>query len=98
MLDAKLGLVRRGVRKLRDQVPAVVTEVSWPSFAAQRVSSWGVLSTKGGFTHVRGDEHPLRKLVCLEIRVKHRKVLDVGQAIEVVGHRIVDDGGIFVRS
>lgn len=37
----------------------------------------------------------LRKFVCLEIFVKHSKVFDVGQAVEVVGHRVVDDGGIF---
>lgn len=36
MLDAKEGLVRRGVRKLRDHVPAVVTEVSCPSDAVQK--------------------------------------------------------------
>ena len=39
MLDEKEGLLKRGVRKLRDQVPAVVTEVSWPSDAVQNVVS-----------------------------------------------------------
>lgn len=29
----KEGLVRRGVRKVLAHFPAVVTEVSWPSFA-----------------------------------------------------------------
>lgn len=53
---------------------------------------------KGWFTHVWGDEHPLGKFVCLEIFVKHGKIFDIGQTVEIVGYRVVDDGGIFIQS
>lgn len=37
----------------------------------------------------------LGKFVCLEIFVKHRKVFDIGQAVQIIGYRVIDDGGIF---
>ena len=33
VLDMKFGLERRGWRKRFEKAPAVVTDVSWPSFA-----------------------------------------------------------------
>ena len=71
--------------------PAVVTEVSCPSFA-------GIISEFGGVsrrrhTHVWGNEHPLWELVVREICVEHGKVLQFGQTILIRCDRVVADKG-----
>ena len=62
----KLGLERSGVRKPIAHSPAVVTDVSWPSFAESLVCNRGKderIWIK--LTHVWCDEHPLGQYVCV---------------------------------
>lgn len=59
----KLLLLSSGVRNERAHFPAVVTEVSCPSFAAVvssvSVSISSYLEEVRVLTHIRSDEHPL---------------------------------------
>ena len=52
-----------GVRKVLAHLPAVVTDVSWPSLAAGMLKGIDVGIRGGMATHVGGYEHPLGKLV-----------------------------------
>lgn len=40
-------------------------------------------------THVRRNEHPLWQLVTCQILLKHGKVLDLRQAVQIACHRVV---------
>lgn len=61
------------------QVPAVVTEVSRPSFAG-KVSGCNQQSGHG-LTHVRGDKHPLWQSIVREVSVEHGEILQLCQTI-----------------
>jgi hypothetical protein len=70
----KFGSLRRGSRNALAKVPAVVIEVSWPLFAAlvryQRKEGRGRART-----HIRGNKHPLRQRIPLQITIKHSEIL-----------------------
>lgn len=79
-------------------MPAVVTDVSWPSLAGRAVFSrwifgevrWRKWNFWGGNTHVGGYEHPLREFICCQVLVEHGEVFDVRQAVEVVGDGVIN--------
>lgn len=77
----KFELLNNGVRKDLAHNAAVVTDVSWPSLAADiSIRSTGVVRRP---THVRSNEHPLGKLIIAQVLVEHGEVLDLGKAIQV---------------
>jgi hypothetical protein len=90
VLDRKFVLERRGSRKDLAHVPAVVTEVSCPSFAKMFLDEVG-LEGGGRCTHVGSDEHPLRERVGVQVIIEHCEVLDFGQAVRLGGHGFVAD-------
>ena len=44
-------------------------------------------------THVGGDEHPLRKIVVVQILFKQCKVLDIRSARWNIGYRVINNQG-----
>jgi hypothetical protein len=77
----KLELLNNGVRNDLAHAAAVVTEVSWPSFAGTiSIRSW---NSGELLTHVWSYEHPLGELIIVQISLEHSKVLDLGKAIQV---------------
>ena len=83
----KFELLSKGVRKDLAHAPAVVTDVSWPSFAATVSIRNG--DFERGRTHVGSDKHPLRELIVIQIRLEHGEVLDLGKTIQVRRDRVI---------
>ena len=87
VLCMKFELLSKGVRKDLAHAPAVVTDVSWPSFAATVSIRNG--DFERGRTHVGSDKHPLRELIVIQIRLEHGEVLDLGKTIQVRRDRVI---------
>jgi hypothetical protein len=51
----------------------------------------GSIVSVGG--HIGRDEHPLRKLVVLEVLVEHCSVLDISSSLGFVNNRVIQDCG-----
>jgi hypothetical protein len=90
----KSGFARRGVRKFFAKVPAKVILVSWPSFARNtwlRDRGRVYKQKKKKLTHVRSNEHPLRKHPVSKVLIKQSKILDVVTTCNIARHRIVNN-------
>ncbi len=83
MLFRKFELVSSGVRKSLAHAPAVVTEVSWPSFAVRLSQYIRPSHTQVELTHVGSNKHPLWKGIIREIFIEHCKVLDLRKPVEL---------------
>ena len=94
----KFRLFSSGVIKFLVQVPAVVTEVSWPSEAVLYQRQKPCRLSPERLTHIGGDEHPLGELVVRQVLVEHGEVLDVCQTIWVLCHGFVDNRRIWILS
>jgi hypothetical protein len=75
------------VKKLRDQAPAAARELSWPSFADEHINicpgSKSLSKGKERLTHVRGDKHPLRQLIVVQVFIEHSEVLGFSQSVGI---------------
>jgi hypothetical protein len=84
----KLLFDSRGVKKFRDQVPAVASELSCPSLAVSHIGSVRVQKSpdkkaREAYTHVGSDEHPLRQFVVVQILIEHGEVLRLSKTVSV---------------
>jgi len=51
----------------------------------------GSIVSVGG--HIGRDEHPLRKLIVLQVLVEHCSVLDISSSLGFVNNRVIQDCG-----
>jgi len=64
-------------------------------YKGTRKSDIGVMTV---VCHVRGDEHPLRKSVVLQIFSKQGKVLDISSALWNIGYRVINNQRIVLAN
>ncbi len=77
----KSGLDKRGVRNPFAQAPAVVTNVSWPSFAENPFTDEAERDKTDMDTYVWRDKHPFGQRICISILIEHCKVLDLRKTV-----------------